>query len=262
VGVSLTAFTLSASIFAMFLYITLFIQDDLGFGPFAAGLRFLPITMLAFAVAPVAGKLSVRIKARYLLGTGLAFVAVGTVLMSRIHTGSGWTVLLPGFVVAGIGIGIVNPVLASAAISVVPPERSGMASGTNSTFRQVGIATGIAGLGAVFQSQIQSKTLAALAGSSAGREVISRGGSGLRAAITGGGVREALASIPSRSARAALLHAYRASFASTLDHLMVIGFAIAALGTVCAFALVRDRDFVPSHSAPPAASEAPKTAVA
>ena len=71
VGSSIVAMTLSGSIFAMFLYITLFVQDDLGYGPFAAGLRFLPITMLAFFVAPFAGKLSVRIKARYLLGTGL-----------------------------------------------------------------------------------------------------------------------------------------------------------------------------------------------
>ena len=83
--------------------------------------------------------------------------------MSTTNAQSGWTVLLPGFIVTGIGIGTVNPVLASAAICVVPPQRSGMASGANNTFRQVGIATGIAGLGAVFQSQIQTQTLAALA---------------------------------------------------------------------------------------------------
>ena len=90
--------------------------------------------------------------------------------MARIGADSGWTLLLPGFVLGGIGIGLTptlagrcccralfsaigmgltNPALASTAVSVVPPERSGMASGTNSTFRQVGIATGIAGLGAL-----------------------------------------------------------------------------------------------------------------
>ena len=68
VGVSLSAFTLSASIFALFLYLTLYIQDDLGYGPLQAGVRFLPITMLAFIVAPFAGKLTVRTKSRYLLG--------------------------------------------------------------------------------------------------------------------------------------------------------------------------------------------------
>ena len=71
-------------------------------GPFAAGLRFLPITMLSFVVAPVAGKLSVRIKARYLLGSGLLLVAIGLLLMSMVHAQSGWTVLLPGFIVTGI----------------------------------------------------------------------------------------------------------------------------------------------------------------
>ncbi len=75
VGVSLAAFTIAASIFALFLYLTLYIQDDLGYGPFAAGLRFLPITVLAFIVAPIAGKLTVRIQSRYLLGTGLLLVA-------------------------------------------------------------------------------------------------------------------------------------------------------------------------------------------
>ena len=182
VGVSLTAFTLSASIFALFLYLTLYIQDDLGYGPLAAGVRFLPLTVLAFIVAPIAGKLTVRVQTRYLLGTGLFLIAVGCVLMATTHADSTWTVLLPGFIVAGIGIGTVNPVLASSAISVVPPERSGMASGANSTFRQVGIATGIAGLGSVFQSQIQQHTLDALRGTPAGQEVLTHGGPAVESA--------------------------------------------------------------------------------
>jgi EmrB/QacA subfamily drug resistance transporter len=248
VGSSIVAITLSSSIFALFLYITLFVQDALGYGPLAAGIRFLPITMLSFVVAPFAGKLSVRIPSRYLLGSGLLFVAIGLFLMSHVHASSGWTVLLPGFIVTGIGIGTVNPVLASAAISVVPPQHSGMASGANNTFRQVGIATGIAGLGAVFQSQVQHKTLAALGSSPFGREVLAHGGSRLSGAITGGGVREAAAAIPSAPARTALLDAYRLGFASTFDHLMIIGVVVAAIGSVFAYALVRQRDFVPSYS--------------
>jgi len=248
IGSSIVAVALAGSIFALFLYITLFVQDDLGYGPFAAGIRFLPITMLSFLAAPFAGKLSVRIKARYLLGTGLVMVAIGLFLMSHVHASSTWTILLPGFIVTGIGIGTVNPVLASAAISVVPPERSGMASGANNTFRQVGIATGIAGLGAVFQSQIQSKTLAGLSATATGREVLTRGGAALKAAITGGGVRQASAAIPSVPARNALLHAYQVAFASTFNHLMMIGVVVAALGAISAYALVRERDFVPSYS--------------
>jgi MFS family permease len=245
-GVSLSAFTLSSSIFALFLYLTLYIQDDLGFGPLAAGVRFLPITMLAFIVAPVAGKLTVRVQSRYLLGAGLLLISLGCLLMATTHATSGWTVLLPGFVVAGIGIGTVNPVLASSAISVVPPERSGMASGANSTFRQVGIATGIAGLGTVFQTQIEHRTLTALGSTPAGQAVATHGGAGLQAAIVGGGVRQALTEIPTAASRHALLQAYQVGFSATLDHIMVIGAVIAFIGSIGAFVLIRQRDFVPS----------------
>jgi MFS family permease len=264
VGVSLAAFTIAGSIFALFLYLTLYIQDDLGYGPLAAGVRFLPITILAFIVAPFAGKLTVRVHARYLLGIGLLLISAGCLLMATTHASSGWTVLLPGFVAAGVGIGTVNPVLASSAISVVPPQRSGMASGANNTFRQVGIATGIAGLGTVFQTQIQSRTMDALNGSPGGQAVIAHGGAALQSALAGGGVREAMTSIPSAASRAALLGAYRVGFSATLDHLMVIGAVIAFIGSIGAFVLVRQRDFVPSFTpssvTKPAEADAPATA--
>ena len=156
--------------------------------PWPAGVRFLPITMMAFVVAPVAGKLTVRLHSRYLLGTGLLLVTGGLLLMGTTRPTSGWTQLLAGFLVAGVGIGMVNPVLASASVSVVPYQRSGMASGANSTFRQIGIATGIAALGAVFASEIQSKTFAVLHTSAAGQLVVQKGGTRLGLALQAGGV--------------------------------------------------------------------------
>ena len=246
IGVSLAAFTLSASIFAMFLYMTLYIQDDLGYGPFAAGIRFLPLTLMAFIVAPFAGKLTVRVRIRFLMGLGLLLVAGGCLLMTAVSATSGWTVLLPGFIVAGAGIGMVNPTLASSAVSVVPPSAAAWPRGRTSTARQVGIATGIAGLGAVFQSQIVAKTTAALQASAVGRGVAARGGSDLHAALTAGQVQAAAAAVPLASARQALLNAYHVGFASTLDHLMAIGAIIAFIGSVAAFALIRQRDFVVS----------------
>ena len=147
----------------MFLYLTLYIQDNLGYGPLAAGIRFLPMTLLIFFTSFFAGRLTVRVQSRLLLGVGMLVVSGGLLLMATTHPNSTWTVLLPGFLVCGFGVGIVNPVLASGAVSVVQPQRSGMASGANNTFRQVGIATGIAVLGAVFQSQIVAHTTAALA---------------------------------------------------------------------------------------------------
>lgn len=154
VGASLVAFTLSSSAFAMFLYLTLYIQDVLHYSPLQAGLRFLPTTLLMFAVAPLSGKLSVRVPIRLLLGVGLLFISGGLLAMTLVTPTSGWTALIPGFILQGIGVGMVNPPLASAAIGVVPAARSGMASGANSTFRQVGIATGIAALGAIFQHDL------------------------------------------------------------------------------------------------------------
>jgi MFS family permease len=264
VGISGAAFTLSASIFALFLYLTLYVQNDLGYGPFAAGLRFLPITLLSFVVAPIAGKLTVRFPSRYMLGTGLLLVAGGCLLMATIHADSEWTVLLPGFIVAGAGIGMVNPVLASAAVGVVPPERSGMASGINSTFRQVGIATGIAGLGAVFQSEIKTKVTASLLSSPAGQQVAAQHGAQLGPALSTGQLRQAVSSLSPGQART-LSAAYHAGFAGTLDLLMVIGAIIAFVGAIGSFVLVRQRDFVPSYNPAPAggsASTEPTPAVA
>ncbi len=242
-GVSVAAFTLAASIFALFLYITFYIQDGLGYGPLAAGLRFLPITVLAFIVAPIAGKMTAKIQSRFMLSVGLAFCAGGMLLMGTTTPTSSWLQLVPGFALAGVGIGLVNPVLASASVAVAPVERSGMASGANSTFRQVGIATGIAGLGAVFANQIEHHTTAVLSATVAGREVLRRGGSELVGALQAGGVREAAAAIPSAHAQALLLHAYRVGFSHTLNVLMLIGAIIAFVGAFCALVLVRQRDF-------------------
>src|SRR5438105_6097495 len=171
-GASIVAFAISASMFAMFLYLTLYIQDVLGYGPLQAGLRFLPITVLSFAVAPVAGRLSVRVPVRLLLGFGLMLVSGGLLAMTAITARSGWTTLIPGFVIAGAGIGLVNPPLASTAIGVVHHSRSGMASGINNPFRHIGIATGIAGLGAVFQHEVTRNTTAALAQAPAGHALL------------------------------------------------------------------------------------------
>src|ERR1700727_1170566 len=84
------------------------------------------------------------------MAIGLAGVGAGLLLMSGLTADSGWTALLPGFIVAGIGVGLLNPVIADVAVSVVPKEQSGMAAGINDTFRQVGVAVGVAAWGAIF----------------------------------------------------------------------------------------------------------------
>lgn len=148
-GVQLAAFAVSSSLFALFLYLTLYLQNYLGLSPFQAGVRYLPITVLSFVVAPIAGVLLSRVQARVMLSIGLAAIGLGLLLMSGIEASSDWTTLLGGFLIAGAGVGLINPVIADVAVSVVPKENSGMAAGINDTFRQVGIAVGIAVWGAI-----------------------------------------------------------------------------------------------------------------
>jgi EmrB/QacA subfamily drug resistance transporter len=241
-GASIVAFVLSASMFAMFLYIVLYIQNVLGYTPFEAGVRFLPLSIVSFFMAPLAGRLSTRLPARVLLGGGLVVVGIGLLLMSGVSDSSGWTALLPGFIVAGAGIGCVNPNLAQAAIGVVHPRQSGMASGINSTFRQVGIATGIAALGAVLQSHVRNQVSAALAHS----PVASQAGQIAHGVASSGG-RESLGSVPPQ-ARGLVAHAARHAFVTGLAELFAIAAVVAFAGAVLAFVLVRQEDFVaPAH---------------
>ncbi len=224
-GVSLVTFALAAAMFAMFLFLTLYIQNVLAYDPLEAGLRFLPISLISFVVAPFAGRLTVRVPVRLLLCGGLALVAAGLASMSVLDAGSDWTVLLPGFLLAGIGIGLANPAIASTAVGVVPHARAGMASGFNNTCRQVGLATGIAGLGAVFQHALVAR---------------------LPAAGAHGG---ALAVDP----QLARTDGFHVAFTGALHEILLIAAGIALVGALAGLALVRQRDFVGMPVAVPAA---------
>lgn len=240
-GVSAVAFGLSAGMFAMFLYLTIYMQGVLDYSPLEAGLRFLPLTVLGFVVAPISGALSHRIPIRVLLGTGLGTVGVGLLLMHGISADSAWTTLLAGFIAAGIGIGITNPGIGQAAIAVVPVEKSGMGSGINTTFRQVGIATGVAGLGAVFQSRVDSKLTELLPNAPAGLgEVIASGGS------------RAVAELPLPPAiHDKAVQAADAAFVSGFNDIILIAAILSFAGAALGFLLVRTADFVQSPEAAP-----------
>ena len=257
-GASIAAFVLSAAMFSLFLYLTLYVQDILGYDPLETGLRFLPSTLLSFLVAPIAGRLSARVPVRGLLGGGLLLVGVGLILISGLDARSSWTALLPGFILTGAGIGLVNPPLASTAIAVVPPARAGMASGINTTFRQVGIATGVAGYGAIFQHQVTQKIIAALGSTPfAGRA------HQFADAVYAGASREAIAAAPPR-AHAQLERVAATGFTSGLNQLVIIGAVISIVGALLSFALVRQRDFAPAQSGatPPAPESQPEPAAA
>jgi EmrB/QacA subfamily drug resistance transporter len=237
-GVSAVAFGLSAGMFSMFLYLTIYMQGVEGLSPLEAGLRFLPLTVLSFVAAPIAGALSHRIPIRVLLGVGLTGVGLGLLLMHGLGADSSLSALLPGFILAGAGIGIANPGIGQAAIAVVPVEKAGMGSGINTTFRQAGIATGIAGLGAIFQAQVNSKLAQVLPGAP----------HGLGEAISSGGSRAAAAAVPP-GRRAEVVHAAKVAFVSGFNEILLIGAVICLVGAVLGFVLVRPRDFAQSPGA-------------
>jgi EmrB/QacA subfamily drug resistance transporter len=241
VGAQVTAFAISSTLFAMFLYITLYLQNILGLSPLQTGVRFLPLSLIAFFVAPVAGRLSTRFPIRALLGAGLALCAVSMLLMSRVTVHSSWLVLLPGFLVGGVGIGMVNAPLASTAVSTVRVERAGMASGINNTFRQVGIATGIAALGAIFQNHVHAKVVSSLAG-------LPNAG-GIARSFSNGQQAQAIAAAPA-GLRAHLTEVARASFVSGFHDILLVGGIVAACGAILAALLIRPQDFVASGPPP------------
>jgi MFS family permease len=229
-------------VFSLFLYLTLYLQNVERFDPLQAGLRLLPISVASFVVAPIAGRASEKVPVRLLIGGGLAVSAVGLALFTRLSPTSGWTALLPGLIVGGVGIGMVNPPLASTAIGVAPQGRAGMASGVNNTFRQVGIATGIAGLGTVFQSHVTSNLVAQLQGT----PLAARAGD-LSQAISSGAIGTVVRHVPP-AARQRLAEASTSAFVSSLDTLFWISTVVAAVGAVLSVSLVRGRDFERVHA--------------
>jgi EmrB/QacA subfamily drug resistance transporter len=233
-GVSAVAFALSAGMFAMFLYLTIYMQGVLDFSPLEAGVRFLPLTILGFVVAPISGALSNRIPIRVLLGVGLTLVGVGLLLMNGVSPDSSWTTLLVGFILAGIGIGTTNPGIGQAAIAVVPVEKSGMGSGINTTFRQVGIATGVAGLGAVFQGRVDSKL----------HELVPNAPDGIGELVASSGSR-GVAELPLPPAlHAKVVHAADVAFVSGLNSILLIAAITSFAGAALGFLLTRSKDFV------------------
>ncbi len=232
-GVSAVAFGLSGGMFAMFLYLTIYMQGELGYSPLEAGLRFLPLTVLSFIASPIAGALSHRIPIRVLLGLGLSLVGAGLLLMHGVSPDSEWTTLLAGFLVAGVGIGITNPGIGQAAIAVVPVEKAGMGSGINTTFRQVGIATGVAALGAIFQSRVDSKL----------GELLPNAPAGLGEAVASGGSRAAAAASPP-ALRGEVVHASQVAFTAGFNEIILIAAILSFVGAALGYALVRPRDFV------------------
>jgi len=188
-----------------------------------------------------------------LIGPGFLVLGVGLLLLTGIQTDSSWTHLIPGLTVSGVGIGLINPPLASTAVGVVEVARSGMASGVNSTFRQVGIATGIAALGSIFSRQVADAVRPALEG-----KVPSGSVDGLTAALSGGQVNAAATGAQQAAEQSGGTAAGQQAFdlvtqvgtagvVDALNHIVLIGAVIAFVVGALSLALIRQKDFVATH---------------
>jgi EmrB/QacA subfamily drug resistance transporter len=151
-GAQVAAFSISASFFALFLYLTLYLQEVIHLSPFDTGLVYLPGTIVMFVVSGASAQLADRTSPGAMISGGLILVAGGLGLMTLAGVDSTWLALLPGLLVVCIGTGLVNPALATVALGSADGTQSGLAAGVNDAFRQGGIAVGVAAIGALFSA--------------------------------------------------------------------------------------------------------------
>ncbi|GAA3035373.1 MFS transporter [Gordonia defluvii] len=152
-GAQIATFAISASMFAVFVYVTIYLQGVLGLSPIAAGLVYLPGTMMMFVAAGVTDRILGRVAPWILIAVGLAAVAGGMAWMTVGGVDSGPWDLVGGFMLAAVGAGVFNPVLSGVVLAESESDDAGLAAGINDAFRQAGIAIGVAGLGAFFPAQ-------------------------------------------------------------------------------------------------------------
>ncbi|MFC9790159.1 MFS transporter [Rhodococcus sp. NPDC127528] len=152
-GAQTAAFAISASLFAVFVYTTIYLQSILHLSPVAAGLVYLPATVAMFVVAGATAKLDGRIPASVTLTCSLMLVAAGLVMMTVVDVTSSKYAILPGFLVACVGAGVFNPVMSGLVLGESTADHVGLAAGINDAFRQTGIAVGVAGLGVFLPAQ-------------------------------------------------------------------------------------------------------------
>jgi EmrB/QacA subfamily drug resistance transporter len=163
-GANLVAMLVSLGMFGVFFFISLYVQNVLGYSPTKAGAIFLPMTVLIIVVAPIAGKLSDRVGSRWLMGAGMSILGVSLLLYQRIGVHSSFVSLLPQLLLGGVGMALTMSPMTSAAMASVPVDKAGVGSGVLNSFRQMGGSLGIALMGAIllsYQHPTASRAVAA-----------------------------------------------------------------------------------------------------
>ncbi|MGK5692978.1 MFS transporter [Streptomyces sp. URMC 128] len=220
---------------AIFLQIS-YLQNVLGFSPLETGVRFLPMTLTLFVVAGVTGLLTARVSPKLLAVLSGTLMATGLGLVALVRDDSEWTVLLPSMLVAGVGMGIYQPLRAALSVGMVEPEKAGMSSGIAETFQQVGVALGIAVFGAVFQSRVADAFAASSAAGELGPKADQFGD-----AVATGAVGEMAGSLPPDIA-GKVTEAAHAAFVDGLQDVLIASSAVTAVGAVIALLCIRAKD--------------------
>src|SRR3954451_14742678 len=240
-GANIVAFIVSFAMLSMFFFMALYMQNILGYSPIQAGVRFLPSTLMIVVVAPLAGRLADRVRPRPPMVVGLLLVGAALFLQTRIDVGTGYALLLPSFVLMGLGMALVMSPMSTAAMNSVREEKAGVASGILSMSRMVGGTFGVAAIGALFQHLASNKLTELLAGSgvtAAQREdLVHNLGSG---GLTGVDPQTAAA------AKEAFIHA--------LSSGMWLSAGVALLGAVVAAASIGRIEAAPVRAAAPEAA--------
>ena len=155
-GASLVIALLAGGAFGVFVYVMLFLLEAQGRGPVEAGLVLAPLAIVSFVVSALAGRVSERLPLRAALVAGMVITTAGMLLLrAGIDAGASWLELLPGLAVTGAGVGLANPLATFAHLGVLPPAQGGLASALNNTARQLGLAVGIAVLGALLEATLR-----------------------------------------------------------------------------------------------------------
>ncbi|MGP0100725.1 MAG: MFS transporter [Solirubrobacteraceae bacterium] len=226
-GANIVAFIVSFAMLAMFFFMALYMQNVLHYSPLQAGLRFLPSTLMIVLIAPLAGRLADRVGSRPLMTFGLLAVSGALFWQSHLTVSSGYGALLPGFVLMGIGMAFVMSPMSTAAMNSVEQAKAGVASGILSMNRMVGGTFGVAVLGAMVATLGRSKIDQLLpAASSAERAHLAAG--------IGSGV------VP-HGISAQIVDAGQRAFVYALQYGLRLGSAVALLGALLAWTLVRAR---------------------
>jgi len=151
-GANTAMLFIGLAMFGTFFYLSLYMQNVLGYSPTQAGASFLPMTLLIIVAAPQAGKLSDRFGSRWLVGGGMTLLTIMLLYYSRLGLHESFWVLLPGLLIGGVGMGLTMTPTTAAAMSSVPVDQAGVGSAVLNSSRQVGGSLGIAVMGAIVAS--------------------------------------------------------------------------------------------------------------